>query len=230
MLHIINRHCNISRLSLTKNRPEWFDREKCYKNLCSNLPKDNVQFHIVFDGNREEHFTKTPIIEGTRFHDIKAGTGSKSFREAINYALSVSKPEDILYFVEDDYLHRPGWVDVLFEGFTIGPVGYISLYDHNDKYNHKMYPTLASQIFTGELSHWRTVPSTTDTFAIMHNTLKNNLSIFMKYSDDTVPWSRDHERCMELWKNGVGLITSIPGYSTHCEPEYLSPCFDWSKV
>ena len=43
-------------------------------------------------------------------------------------------PDTILYFVEDDYLHLPGWLDVLLEGFSIPEADYVTLYDHKDKY------------------------------------------------------------------------------------------------
>ena len=33
------------------------------------------------------------------------------------------------YFLEDDYLHRPGWCDVLLEGFTVNNASYVTLYD-----------------------------------------------------------------------------------------------------
>ena len=40
------------------------------------------------------------------------------FLNLLNYVNDQDYPEnDIIYFVEDDYLHKEGWVDILLEGF-----------------------------------------------------------------------------------------------------------------
>jgi hypothetical protein len=91
-----------------------------------------------------------------------------------------------------------------------------------------MYEHLSSQIFVGKYCHWRTTPSTTDTFAIRAGTLKKHLKTFIKWSTPSVTganYSKDHNRCLELWKLGIPLLTSIPGYATHCETAYLDPLF-----
>lgn len=44
------------------------------------------------------------------------------------------------------------------------------------------------------------------------------------------PYSADHDRFIELGKKGRVVITPMPGWSTHCETNYLSPCIDWEQV
>jgi hypothetical protein len=39
----------------------------------------------------------------------------------------------------------------------------------------------------------------------------------------------DHEMFAELEKKGRILLTPIPGLSTHCVNNLLSPCVDWEK-
>lgn len=226
MIHIINRHCEFSEISKTKKRPDWFSRRKCFFNLIDTIDSVDCFLHILFDGNIENHFLKEygyPIV------NINAGTGSKSFLLAIDYALSLDiKDDDIIYFIEDDYMHRKNWHQILEEGIKLNQNGYVSLYDHADKYS-LMYTNLTSQIIAGKLSHWRTTPSTTDTFAIRKKILEENRELIESFSKE-LSYSLDHKRCQALWENGIPLITSIPGYSTHCEPEYLSPTIDWSVV
>ena len=41
--------------------------------------------------------------------------------------------DQIISFIEDDYLHLENWNDILLEGFKLN-VEYVSLYDHLDKY------------------------------------------------------------------------------------------------
>lgn len=224
MIHIINRHCKFSQISATKERPKWFSRKKCFQNLLSTVG-DNSKIHILFDGDISGHF-----LENEKVTKINAGSGSKSFRLAVEYSLDNSSDEDIIYFVEDDYLHSKKFEPYLLDGLTINPNGYISLYDHPDKYTDRMYENLKVGILTGSLCHWKQTPSTTDTFAIKKRTLAKHKDTIMKYSQDALGYSLDHERCLDLWSKGVPLISPIPGISTHCEPKYLSPYTNWDLI
>jgi hypothetical protein len=78
---------------------------------------------------------------------------------------------DIIYFLEDDYIHRQGWVDILKEGFKYIAADYYTLYDHPDKYWLPMYEDLTSRILPTPTTHWRTTPSTTNTYACTYKTL-----------------------------------------------------------
>jgi hypothetical protein len=40
----------------------------------------------------------------------------------------------------------------------------------------------------------------------------------------------DHEKFTALAAKGALLISSIPGWATHDEPEFASPCADWLRV
>lgn len=227
-LLIINRHCNYSAISAHKKRPSWFSREKCFNNLLDTIKdRSEVSVHVLFDGDSSQHFTKS---SGVLVKEIDAKSGAKSFIMSMDYALEVADDDTLIYFLEDDYMHVPGWVDVMFEGASIVHDAYLSLYDHNDKYFLPQYASLKSQIFTSPRCHWRTTPSTTDTFAIRPSTLKKHYNIMKKWSDIGLNYSQDHKRCLELWDNGVPLITSIPGFSTHCEENLLSPVVNWSLL
>ena len=122
-------------------------------------------------------------------------------------------PDTILYFVEDDYLHLPGWLDVLLEGFSIPEADYVTLYDHKDKYFFPMYKELKSRLFATRSCHFRETPSTTQTFATRFKTLLRDLPIHQKYSEGR-DISQDHEKFLELGRQGATLISSIPGWST----------------
>lgn len=230
-LWIINRHCNYSEISKNKPRPFWFSREKCYTNLVDSIKEyknADISLIVLFDGNSSEHFVRK--IEGAQeIVDISAKSGSKSFIMSIEYALNKASDDDLIYFLEDDYMHRSGWIDALFEGMTMNPNGYISLYDHADKYQMQ-YSELTLKLLLGEVSHWRTTPSTTDTFCIKKSTLQKAKDIMLKWSSLGLNYSRDHERCLDLWNNGYPLLTPVPGFSTHCESKLLSPLIDWENI
>lgn len=231
MLHIYGRYCNFSNISATKERPSWFSRERCFESLYREFKTWYCQttFTALFDGEiGKDHFlNKKEVNRAT----LKSGSGSKSFIDSVDYILTQNhNEEDIIYLVEDDYLHIYGWRDVLLSAFKlpITQMVYATLYDHPDKYDRTMYNGLSADIFVGGHCHWRTTPSTTDTFACKFSTLKKHRDLYVPYSK--LPYSLDHHRSLNLWNNGACFISSIPGYSTHIGSEVMSPLIDWKEI
>lgn len=192
----------------------------------ADLSKVNFTFFLdTHHGSDEEHFihrqTRFPVVE------INAGCEAKSFLALLDYVTGQKYREDtVLYFLEDDYLHRDNWAEVLLEGVSLPGVDYVTLFDHRDKYFEEQYSDLTARLFHSKSCHWRTTPSTTNTHAMLYKTLLSHLDIHKQFSLDR-KISADNEKFCYLRKLGATLISSIPGYSTHMEPEFASPCFDW---
>lgn len=228
-LELFVRHCNFSEVSSHKNRLSGFTRQKCHENLLTTLDSKRVNVTYLLDTfhpAEKPHFildqTTYPVIE------IKEGSETGSFLRLLDYVVSLKLHlETIVYFLEDDYLHKEGWVDVLLEGFTIPEASYVTLFDHRDKYL-PMYTDLTSKIFHTKTCHWRTTPSTTNTYAMKFQTLMRDLPTHKQFSLDRKV-SADHEKFLELHKQGSVLISSLPGWSTHVEQEFASPCFEWES-
>jgi hypothetical protein len=136
---------------------------------------------------------------------------------------------EIIYFAEDDYLHRPGWGTVMREALCDLKASYCSNYDHNNKYDQKIYKP-DTQLFLSLSCHWRTTPSTTNTYGCLFKTLKSHIRTHRKFCDLERGFCEDNAKFLELWSLGATLVTSIPAWSTHCESNYLSPCVDWPDV
>lgn len=231
MIHVINRHCKFSALSANKARPSWFSRENCFKNLLRTIDesplKEQIKLHVLFDGDKSSHFLKN-----YNTINFDAGTGAKSFIVAVQYALQCSRSaDDIIYFLEDDYLHRPDWPKVLVEGINLNHRHYISLYDHPDKYpglteyKDLNYDSLKSEILVTESCHWRTVPSTTDTFALRYDLLQRTKELIMYYST-IAHHSLDYNRGLDLTNQGILLRTPMPSWSSHVTEGYNSYVID----
>lgn len=230
-IELFVRHCHFSTISAHKKRIASLTREVCFENLMSTV-KDapvNVTFFLdTFHPMAQPHFVKMqkrfPVVE------ICEGTEAGSFLRLLDHVSSLDlDPETIVYFLEDDYVHRAGWPRVLFEGFTIPQADYVTLYDHRDKYFHPSYGTLESKIFHTASCHWRTTPSTTNTFAMRFKTLLRDLEVQRAFSQN-VKISKDHEKFCKLREQGATLISSIPGWSTHTEEEFASPCVEWQSL
>jgi len=165
-IEVFLRHCYSSPNQALPNRkrPPWFDKVKVYENLKRTINPDLAKINIIYD----EHFG--PI--GDTFLDseenteiINCGNEAGSFLRTLEIVESRGYDDDtIIYFVEDDYLHRENWCEVLIEAFSL-PTQYVSLYDHLDKYIDSGYDNLESKVFFTDSCHWRTVPSTCNTYA-----------------------------------------------------------------
>jgi hypothetical protein len=229
MIRAFQRHCNFSSNSHNKPRPEWFDREKIFDLLVSTLDErvEFTAFHDLGNGDIENHFLNHKDVNKI---SKKGGNDAQSFLNLLNYVIEQKyNDEDIIYFLEDDYLHKPGWVDILLEGFEYIGADYYTLYDHPDKYFLPMYDDLQSKIIVTPSTHWRTTPSTTNTYACRFKTLKDHFNIHVQYCDLIEKWTRDHDKFTHLWKVGSNLVSCIPGYSTHVEGNMFSPLVDWEK-
>lgn len=227
-INVYLRHCYYSKIQEApgKQRPSWWDKEKVFQNFKNTLNPETTQYTIIYD----EHYGKiedTFLAQEQNVHTINCGGEAKSFLETLKYIKTQNYSlDDIIYFVEDDYVHRPGWDKVLIEGFTL-PVSYVTLYDHRDKYG-EYYAEFRTKILQTHSSHWMATPSTTNTFAVKYATLASDLETHIKYSTGVEP-SADHYKFLELSQKGRVLISALPGYSTHCHADLLSPCIDWER-
>jgi len=230
MIRVFHLHCNFSALSQNKMRPEWFNREKIFDSFILTLDNrvEYTAYHDSGNGSIEDHFLNNKNVNKI---SEKGGSGAQSFLNLLNYVIKQDySDEDIIYFVEDDYLHQPGWVDVLLEGFEYIGADYFTLYDHPNKYYPGMWEKLPSYLMVSPSVHWRTTVSTTNTYACKFKTLKQHFDIHVQYCDLIENWVKDHDKFTHLWNTGSNLISCIPGYSTHVEEGMLSPIIDWENI
>lgn len=156
---------------------------------------------------------------------------SGSFLFIVNKALELNDDE-IVYFVEDDYLHRPNSKNVMLEAFTLG-VDYVSLYDHPDKYGQCISPNPLvvgmgedTQVYLTDSCHWKLTNATTYTFASKVKTLKEDYDLMFPFM--SIP--KDFEMWLALRAKGRSLVTPLPSYSTHGETSWLAPLTNWESI
>jgi glycosyltransferase involved in cell wall biosynthesis len=190
----------------------------------------NIDLTILLDGTKENHHFQ--FDKEDKVIEFTGGSDASSFLFCLN-TIKDSNPldEDIIYIIEDDYLHIEGWENILQESYNSFDVDYVTLYDHPDKYFLPMYDNLQSKILHTENTHWRTTPSTCNTYSGKWKTFKKHWETHIKYCmpEFTHP-GYDHTKFTSLWEQGSNLISCMPGYSTHSELPFLSPLTDWSKI
>lgn len=127
---LLKTYYRLSDSGYTKEKPCYVDNFKCLENYINVFGASGL--HIIADNVKDQTFDqlcqKGYSVERTQF-----GNGAKSFQYAFKLAIEENAPDTFVYFLENDYLHRPEALKVLMEGFGTG-ADYVSLYDHPDKY------------------------------------------------------------------------------------------------
>lgn len=223
----------ISDAGYNKVKPEYINNESCLKNATEVF--QNSTWSVIADNVSKE--TSNMIQKYVSNSDIfyaSEGSGAQTFNLALDKALRYDDNE-IVYFIENDYLHKPDSQEILKEGFTLG-ASFVSLYDHPDKYlpPEKGGNPLCqggaedTRVYLTKSCHWKITNSTTMTFAAKVSTLRENENILRKHTAGTYP--NDFQMFLELRSAGKLLITPLPGYSTHGETAWLSPLTKWDAI
>jgi hypothetical protein len=224
-IHIFYRHYNVPNLPFhPQNRPDGFSYEKSFGNLLDTIENNsNVELTVMMDGSKQGTFLENYDVN---VYEFEGGGDAASFFETVKYAKAKNiEDKDLVYFLENDYLHLEGWVEKVIDLFsTFKGLSYISLYDHNDKYFHPAYDDLVSKIFTTSTHHWRTTPSTCGSFIINKQILEEDFDILSTMVGD-------HNKFLYLneTKNRF-VLTPIPGLSTHCMEGLMSPTIKWNEI
>ena len=238
-LHIYYRHVHVKEDNASrfpaKHRPGWFSHESCFRNLVQTIKADPLASHVkiivLFDGNVEE-FSNDFIakyrdnrLPNLDIQLLRSGSALNAFMIMLHMVRNTQMPDsDLIYLLENDYLHQHGWVSKVFELYESGiDFDYLSLYDHPDYY---IIPKLANstyRIVHSKSHHWRTAPSTCASFMLNKHTFDRDYEVFRACLDDR----RLFEKL--VGKNGRVLLSPVPSLSTHVMAEHLSPVVDWEK-
>ena len=228
-IHVFYCHYNVTGRDNKLFRPQWFDYEKCFVNLLNTIEGKNVVLHLVMDGIIEDNWIKKykdKYIphEIVTTHDIDSVT--KGVYSVIKQTQIDDK--DLIYILENDYLHVDGWVDKITGLFSFyNNLNYVSLYDHGDKYFHPNYDNLVSKLFVSNTHHWRTMISTCGSYV---TTKKIFLEDYNDHIGITLPVGDHHKWIFLNETKDRFLLTAVPGLSTHCMETLLSPTIDWQKI
>jgi hypothetical protein len=225
----------ISDAGYNKIKPAYIDNESCLKNFC-NVFFDHIHDILIIADNCSDATIDmiNRYIDPSSIIKVSVGHGAGTFNLALDKALMYNDDE-IVYFVENDYLHKQGSLEILKQGFELG-ASFVALYDHPDKY---LDPSLGgnpyceggaedTRVYLTDSCHWKITNSTTMTFASKVSTLKRTESTLRKHTIGSHP--NDFNMFLNLREQGELLISSIPGYATHGETRWLTPLTNWETV
>lgn len=204
-------------------RPSWFDKLKCLKTFLKSLENSKELISTVtflHDGSTGELIKHIPFEYNIITVDYK--NNEKSLLRTFDIADSLNG--EMIYFVEDDYLHLENSIRTIYHGTL--KYGLVNGYDHLDRYirNDDITKDKESIDFIQSTNcHWRTVESTCCTWSatrVMWNKIKSSARHYKL---------EDRKFFRNLIKNDVRLWVPIPAVTTQVD-QRLSPGIDWSKL
>jgi hypothetical protein len=174
----------ISSRGNAKTRISNFSKLDCLANLVASFPG----YRLVCLADNCDDDTLEAVRHFPLFHLERTRLGPlQSFRHLVHHALQNLQDEDIVYFIEDDYLHVREAQSILEEGLQV--FDYVTLYDHPDKYgvfgagkNPYVSDSRLSEptrVFKGKRVIWRTTNSTTHSFACRVSTLRQDRYVWL---------------------------------------------------
>lgn len=227
----------ISDAGYKKIKPDYITNERCLKNASTVFSVEEHDWFVIADNTSLETDNMiSKYVPSECIHKVNIGSGAGTFNYGLDKSLTFNE-DDVVYFLENDYIHKSNSDVVLLEGIDAGG-DYVSLYDHPDKYipaSRGGNPFIEedggeiTKVYLTNSCHWKMTNSTTMTFASKVKTLKEDENILRKWTN-MGNYPRDFDMFIELRENGKVLLTSIPGYSTHGETAWLSPLTNWGSV
>jgi hypothetical protein len=182
---------------------------------------------VVLDRQETDPIHFTQKVKGITLKQRPYGSDAASFRALLYLVLeSEWSDDDIVCFLEDDYLVSKHWVSLVREGLDISD--YVTLYDHPDKYS-ELYRNIPCMLFKQAQRHWRTTPSTTNSYAMKVRTLKRDIAIHFKSCEGN-GITQDHGKFLELWANGFKLVSCIPSAWSHEEQGMAVPILQMDSL
>lgn len=196
-------------------------------------------FYIFLDNCNETSINWFRQFNFNKYFISKVGIGGV-FYNTLNEAI-ILNDEEIVYFVEDDYLHDDNSKVCLIEGINIAD--YVSLYDCPDKYINAKdggNPLIegggeTTKVLLTKSTHWKYTNSTAGTFASKVKTIKEDFEVFKKYIGvNSIGRSdfKDFLFFIDIINKGRKLVTPIPGKSSHIIDwfPYNTPLINWNEI
>lgn len=204
-------------------RPIWFSKinnfKSIHKSICFSNFKNEIKLIALMDGNPSK---LSDLIYSLGYDVIFNNSGSNESSLKFQYSYAKDLKTDV-YFLEDDYIHKENAMDHIING--VNKFKMVTGYDHSDRYTRTDDISKENEsIFFYEGIHWRTCESTTCTWAVKNELLKEVLPVAEKYL------LNDREFFRHLYRCGIKLHSPIPGVSTHVHEPYMSPGTDWSLI
>lgn len=200
----------------------------------SESPQISFALHVLDDNSDDvvlEHARH--ILSRASFpttHVPMEHTGqSASMRFAVDYALAHCT--ELMYFVEDDYIHELTALDEIIDAYTtfstkLGRSVIISPCDHVTEYRPPDVNTRGEcRIVTGKARHWRTTKGTTSTYLIDQRIFRTYLDLYLKHAEYEFDPTVSENTTINRIYYAENCFSPIPSLAAHISHPDLQPPF-----
>ena len=184
----------------------------------TNSPKEDInKIQEILNKSNIENKFKSIDLDNFK-NKIKSGYSKAKFSNMANFynSLMIAKEEsaDIIYFVEDDYLHSEDAItemifayekfnSIFSKDLVLLPSDYPYLYAKDD----------TTKIYLGEKYHWRLVSESLVTFMTSKRVIEENYKNLEKMGIEWVdPWEKPLH---DIYKSNP-CLSPIPSLAVHC--------------
>jgi hypothetical protein len=207
--------------------------KRCIKSLINSINKlkDNVpDFNVilkVFDDHSEKNYLKTikKYLKKAKFANeltsLKESGISASMLKC--YTFGKDKGKDLVYFVQDDYMHEENAIEEMIDFFYQWSPKLdkpLSIYPFNDPYRYQPHNIFPVRIVHGKKRHWRQNYHTAFPFMVHHSVLSKEFDLFYSMGVHKIDNKMEDETINKLFQErGYCLFTPIPSLALHMQYE-----------
>jgi FkbM family methyltransferase len=230
------RYCGVDKTTLI---------EKCIKSLVqsANNYRGNINFIWFDDHSSKDMIDRVFEVFSKSKHPVEFNALEQRGWNASGHAQfdrGRSSTADLVYFVEDDYLHYPTAIEEMVQAYrtfkrNLGDEIAIHPYDDPDNY----LPLFIDEcrIVLGKKRHWRTNKYSTFTFMCNPDIVRKFWSRFYTVATEYMTEWGEKNQIQEgttinhIWRWEVKLFTPIPSVALHMGYErQLDPFIDWKAL
>jgi hypothetical protein len=180
-----------------KDRPAYYSKVMCLLSLLRSVVEASEEIDVVFLNDGPVPEDRLALMSQAGEVVELPGVGRvRSYLTALGLLAAREWDDgDLVYFVEDDYLHLPEALETLIAaGNELPWAPYFTLYDCPDRYTRSDDADGGrARVFIGGGRHWRTVESTTHTFAARARVIRADSWLHLLATRDKTrggPWLR----------------------------------------
>jgi hypothetical protein len=230
------RYCGTDKLTLIK---------KCITSLVrsADASSHNIRF-IWHDDNSSKDCIESlhEIFRSSRHQYVFVPLEKEgwNYSALVQFESGRDSNADLVYFIEDDYLHIESAIDEMVEAYlefkeNIGEE--VAIHPFDDPDNYKPNWIEPCMVVYGKKRRWRTNKYSTFTFMCSPSVVRKNWSKFYtmatEYGTLWGQMNNVHEGTMinKIWREEIKLFTPIPSVALHMQyKEQMDPYLDWRSI
>jgi len=199
--------------------------------LLSVVKQMDINDEIIFflDGDDPLDTIQTICNKYKINYNIKSfnyGCAVRINKECLLYIINdVTDKDELIYMCDDDYLHYNNCLDNIKDFLTTYPQYFCHPIDYPNLYENKKEYNQFSEIVVTKNWHWRSVKSTTVTFAFTKHMFTKHYSIFTSITE-SLYWDH-YQNLLYVFDK---CFSPIPSLTTHIETDCLPYCIDNENI